>query len=930
MARIFISYRRTDTSGHAELLAHHLEDHYPGEIFFDRIKLEDGDRWDKEILAQLNEAECLLVVIGNGWLLAQDKESGMRRLDDPKDWVRREVQTGLRKGIMIVPVLMGDSTMPKDQHLPKAIRSLAKHEPRTIGKESKQDVSNLAEVLVSKIGPSKGKERQRIDDPTAYFRKLYAETSHIDIKGVEGANKAHSFRIDELYTPLTTVLAGQERKHGEEMAGQNRVPLQQALKDPRVLLIGNPGAGKSTFVKRIVFAACQTLLNEKAGAAEEMLGPGPCPFPIRIAASSLSKFLDTHEGKRPPDEWSAEWLVLYLGEQARGKNWGLDGEYFRARLNQSLLLLDGLDEVPGDTRRKNVARMAAEAAIAYDGARVVATSRPSVYGGVVEISGFHRVDIGDLDSPAIETFLKNWARAVSKGDTSADDELRRQLHEAIDSNPDIETMAANPVMLTTLAVLHWNRNRLPDKRAELYEAVLKGLSEAREQKDGRLSPPQCLEMFRHLAFAMHSQKKGKQVEIGPYDAAKAIAAQFRHRKKAEQQAAAEAFLQCEETDSGIVISRGNSLCFWHQTFQEFLAAQALAGRDEDRERILFGRDGKLHSPDWRETVQLLACVMWKQGISRIDGFLERILDTVNGKATLAERARRVGLMGRMLRDLKSWGYEIKDPRYDDHLRAVLAVFEKGCKLDFQTRLDAADALGQAGDPRLDRDNWIPVEGGSFWMGAQKTDPNGRNFDQEAHENEAPVRQVDVKSFRIARYPLTVQEYGRFVESGGYQAERYWVAGGFGRWTGPERWQQQIRFPSRPVVSVSWYEASAYCAWQGVRLPSEAEWEYAARCGREGVRYPWGNETPDETRASFDGRTDGATPVGLYPEGDTPSGICDLSGNVWEWMAQDYDDSQKVLRGGAWGNYPRVLRVSCRYWLGPDERYDFIGFRCARE
>src|SRR5262249_7581369 len=163
--------------------------------------------------------------------------------------------------------------------------------------------------------------------------------------------------------------------------------------------------------------------------------------------------------------------------------------------------------------------------------------------------------------------------------------------------------------------------------------------------------------------------------------------------------------------------------------------------------------------------------------------------------------------------------------------------------DFTVRLEAAEALGQAGDPRLAKNNWIPIPAGSFLMGTQK-DPSKPNYDPDAEDEESPVHQVHLAEFQIGRYPVTVEEYRKCGEDvGGYGDERWWSAGGFGSTEGPGDWDEQVVHPNWPVVSVSWYEAAAYCEWLGervlqrVRLPTEAEWERAAR-GTTGRRYPW--------------------------------------------------------------------------------------------
>jgi serine/threonine-protein kinase len=190
--------------------------------------------------------------------------------------------------------------------------------------------------------------------------------------------------------------------------------------------------------------------------------------------------------------------------------------------------------------------------------------------------------------------------------------------------------------------------------------------------------------------------------------------------------------------------------------------------------------------------------------------------------------------------------------------------------------------------------------------------------------------VELNAYEIAKYPVTVEEYTRFVEEGGRE---------------PVEWDKQVLYPNRPVVYVSWYDAVAYCAWARVKLPTEAQWERAAR-GQEGRRFPWPHGEPDANRANYRDTGIGApTPVGLFPLGATPDGICDMAGNVWEWVSDWYaaypkrkqrnptgpeKGSDKVLRGGSWSNYALNLRAAYRVRYVPDYWYYNIGFRCARE
>jgi formylglycine-generating enzyme required for sulfatase activity len=236
------------------------------------------------------------------------------------------------------------------------------------------------------------------------------------------------------------------------------------------------------------------------------------------------------------------------------------------------------------------------------------------------------------------------------------------------------------------------------------------------------------------------------------------------------------------------------------------------------------------------------------------------------------------------------------------------------------------------------------------MGGQKADPSKPNHDPEAHDDERPVCVVALAAYRIGRYPVTVTEYRRFLESGGYADTRYWASGGHGRRQAPARWEEQLRFPNRPVVGVSWYAALAYCRWAGGSLPSEAEWERAAR-GTDGRRLPWGNEPPDPSRCNYAMTVGHPTPVGVYPLGATPEGIHDLAGNVREWTQSlwgtkpgkpDFrypyaasdgredleaaENVRRVLRGGGFNSNPRIVLCVSRRRYDLHSRLKYVGFR----
>jgi formylglycine-generating enzyme required for sulfatase activity len=615
-----------------------------------------------------------------------------------------------------------------------------------------------------------------------------------------------------------------------------------------------------------------------------------------------------------------------------------------------MVLLDGLDEAPSEQDRRRLVKLIEDAARVYGKCRFVVTSRPAAYVGDALLPGFVQARIDDLENDAIDLFLKRWCEELYPESPKVARDHHAELLDALRTRPEIRRLARNAVMLTALAVVHWDKKRLPEQRADLYESILEKLAASRP-RPGRQSPERCIGLLQNLALAMQDHPKGRQVQVPRYWAAREIARAWREAPDEDRAGLAEQFLKDEELDSGIVVGRGDDTRFWHLTFQEYLAGRGLAARDERRQAFV-GRE-ELYQPEWREVILLLAGVLYHQGPERVDGMVAAILDRLDSglssKQALGEQARAVGLLGAIVRDLAPVRYQPGDERYKQALDAVLGIFdaEKARSIGFNVRLEAAEALGQAGDPRLGRDNWITIPAGKFWMGAQKDGHSKPNYDPEADENEAPVHEVYLNEYQIGRYPVTVEEYRRFVDDDGYSHERWWKDGGFVPKNRPQGWDDQVLHPNWPVVNVSWFEATAYCAWARRRLPTEAEWERAAR-GTNGRKYPWGNEKPDATRANYDaGKVGHPTPVGLYPRGATPEGIEELAGNVLEWVADWYGEgyyarspvkdpngpqsgSMRVLRGCGWLTIRKILRAACRRKFEPyHTNYDF-GFRCVRE
>lgn len=211
---------------------------------------------------------------------------------------------------------------------------------------------------------------------------------------------------------------------------------------------------------------------------------------------------------------------------------------------------------------------------------------------------------------------------------------------------------------------------------------------------------------------------------------------------------------------------------------------------------------------------------------------------------------------------------------------------------------------------------VYLEGGSFVMG------------NDAVPEEMPQFEAYVSPFYMDKFPVTVAQYRKFLEATGRQPPKFWN-------------EEHLSNPDQPVVGVSWEDAQAYCVWAGKELPTEIQWEFAAR-GKENRKYPWGNSEPDPTRANYADHLNMPSIVGMHEEGCTPEGIHDLAGNVFEWT-QDWfrpysitqaerdeppDPPLRVVRGGSWHSPPDELRTSFRKGVFPETRDTIIGFRCV--
>ena len=264
--------------------------------------------------------------------------------------------------------------------------------------------------------------------------------------------------------------------------------------------------------------------------------------------------------------------------------------------------------------------------------------------------------------------------------------------------------------------------------------------------------------------------------------------------------------------------------------------------------------------------------------------------------------------------------EMKNKTFRMVVLAVLLGFFSASENKINAAAKESHPPGTKGGPM------ILIPAGEFGMGCNA------QMDSSCYENEKPYHKIYLDAYDIDKYEVTQTEYGQCVSAGKCKDNKK-VEGFSG--------------DHQPVMGVNWEDAEGYCQWAGKRLPTEAEWEKAAR-GTDGRIYPWGNQASNCNLANISGCGSATKAVGSYPSGASPYGVMDLAGNVWEWVNDRYDryyyanspsrnpsgpssGSTMVLRGGSWDYNAKLLRASARgaEFSGGRSFSLGYGFRCAR-
>ena len=739
------------------------------------------------------------------------------------------------------------------------------------------------------------------------------------------------------------ILANYQLTRAEERAGEI-VALEDLLTvSDRLAIIGGAGSGKSTILHHLAVTLARAIQQDvplpyRLAAGKPLI---PLLVPLRYYRDYLEK---CHSAPgRALDAPTTGTLAGFIAWQLqRGSKQGSE-EFFHRLLGAGgcLLMIDGLDEVVSREQRGQVREQVETLVRAdYPGNHVIVTAREAGFQEeAVFGDDFTRLDVQDLTHAQIEQLVGNWCSRLYADDVTGN---QGKLVQAIDEvnerrrEKDLAPLINTPLMVTMVVSVQVGDTELPRERAALYEACVKAILQAQyTPEEGRRQVTDWggpweaqRDWLCHLAVRMH--EGGRAGAALREEQVKEV---LQNINLAEDKV--RAFLIASRHRGGLFEERAEFFQFSHLTFQEFLAARLLAKYREDGRPIL---QPHVTESWWREVALLTYGYL---SMESGDLFVSnspavehlRWLSTLRG----SDETRLAGaeLAGASV-------LEIEKPDPEQRLqqaKVLVALLEdKTLAVAGSLRAEAGRTLARLGDPRpgvgLRADGvpdiaWCPVPAGDFIMGSMD--------DRETfYGKETPQHCPTLPAFEISQYPITNKQFEAFVQDGGYTTKQWrtcWTKAGL-QWKGnrsePDRYGGVYDLPNHPAVMVMWYEAVAFCHWLGqklgqpVSLPSEAQWERAAR-HTDGRRYPWGEQiTPDH--ANYDQTGIGTTTaVGIFPKGASQCGALDMSGNVWEWCRTKWRDNYstasddtlegditRVVRGGSFVFVARFVRCAVRY------------------
>ena len=838
----------------------------------------------------------------------------------------------------------------------------------SLGDEGKKDFALCGNHV--QMEPAKLKEEREQDKIFArYFGAVHNEHCQLPTQGFE-TNFRHPIEIEQVYINMRANIHGyfgtNESDGGErpeKMIVEDQdcpFDIKRAFKFmeksriKNMVILGDPGSGKTTLLKYILIMLVDGHGNEKLGIADAVV-----PF-----FASLRDYGDGNNGD----------LIAFLMRDCHLSRHSITEDKLEQvlRNGKGIILLDGLDEVSETGKRTEMCRLIEKWSKTYNNSRFVVTSRFAGYMGESRLNvNLLELAIEDFTHEDVKTFLIKWFESVEVATHSGMDEGEwrlkgkenaLKLYDDISGIKHILDMAKNPLILQIIALVHRDRGRLPQRRVELYDECTNVLLEKWDMAKGLdaslLTAREARAVLQPLALWFHEVEGRRTVSV------ENILPMVREslEELGKSDIDPKVLLENIRDRSGIFMGYSNSeYGFAHLSFQEYLCAEEI--RNQGIVRKLAVNYSKRW---WREVIRLCMAL---DNPSVIEKFMELIVssadfedsidlvtDSINdsikkpvkpfisaaGNLNLPSKSRRNAI--RVLIDI---GGDKVNAELQKLLNSEYKEIARSAKDALTNRSTlvgsmppftingsmSSNAMAKQEQITNEKDNSLMmlIPGGDFIYGSKEDD-------KVARSDEKPQRVINLDDFYMDIYPVTNEQYCKFLNSvkadknqvnecihlkGSYKKEKCRVK------KTKNGYMVEKGFERHPVIYVRWRGADAYAKWAGKRLPTEQEWEKAAR-GTEGSIYPWGDKFRGDLCNSNESGIGSTTPVNKYSDGKSFFGCCDMSGNVWEWTSSFFKEGEKwhTKRGGSWFLSQNDCRCAPRFifWIV----YSFgAGFRCAR-